>query len=300
MDYHNTEYWKDIHSRYKDQLKAVGHPSLSECLNQLKYESESSTIEFLIENVGFKFKRAGQSIVSLLDVGAGTGFWTNLVQKVLGKQGIKVEMTAIDLSIEALESLRKRNPGVKIICADLKTIDPDRFLGGFDLVVSCYCLHHLIHLDDFLNALRFAGRSVREGGALLIMDPVLTLPYSQFDVIDFNSYAGNGIPRHLYLLDDILGGEGLLRETVKPAVSFLINGSIESYDPVTYAVLRNLWKGLSVIYRFEAVVRLMAGVLREIDRVLKSTHLAFSSSVCVYKRSAERVSTESFGRESGG
>jgi hypothetical protein len=44
MKYNNRGYWRDIHKEYKGVLRAVGHPTLSGHLNQLKYGSEARTI----------------------------------------------------------------------------------------------------------------------------------------------------------------------------------------------------------------------------------------------------------------
>jgi SAM-dependent methyltransferase len=168
---------------------------------------------------------------------------------------------------------------------DLKTVDPEKFSHKFDLVISCYCLHHLVNLDDFLNALRFVAKGVNLGGFLIIMDPVLTLPYSRFDVIDFASFKGNGIPRHLYVIEDILGKEGFTREIIKPAVSFVLNGNIEAHNWLTYGLASIVWRTLcKLIYKSEALVRLSSGILVALDQALKRTNLAFGSKVCVYKK----------------
>jgi len=47
------------------------------------------------------------------------------------------------------------------------------------------------------------------------------------NTLDFNSFRGNGIPRH-YLIDDILGKVGLQRRLIRPAVSFILNENVEA------------------------------------------------------------------------
>jgi SAM-dependent methyltransferase len=285
VKYNNTTYWTKIHKKYEGKLRAVSHPTLSEHLNQLKYGSESNTILPCLQEIGLKFKQAGGEAISLLDVG-GTGYWSDMAYRVFVEQGFCVSVTAIDISQDALGGLRERNPHVRTVCEDLKTVNPSLFIGIFDLVLSCYCLHHLVNLDDFLNALRFAGRSVRSGGFLILMDPILTMSFSRFDVIDFSSYKGNGIPRHLYLIEDILGKEGFRREVMRPAVSFLLNGNIQGYGPISYNLADILWRGLSILYKADFSVPLLSRVLVRSDKTLKRWGLAFSSSVCVYSKSA--------------
>lgn len=286
MKYNNRGYWRDIHKEYKGALRAVGHPTFSEHLNQLKYESEARTILYCLQKIGTQFNKTEGRTLSLLDVGAGTGYWSGIAYQAFIKQGFCVSVTALDISEDALEILRKRSPHVRTICEDLKTISPDRFIRTFDVVLSCYCLHHLVNLNDFLNGLRFAGRSVKSGGFLMIMDPILTMPYSRFDVIDFSSYKGNGIPRHLYLIEDVLSGEGFSRQAVWPAVSFLLNGNIQGYDPLSYAIASMLWRGLGILYGSDWSVRLLSRPLFHLDGVFKSLGLSFSSSVCIFSKSS--------------
>jgi hypothetical protein len=130
--------------------------------------------------------------------------------------------------------LRERFPQIDPIQADLTTNAPGRFDHEYDLVFSCYCLHHQTRAGDFLNAIHFVGQSVNQNGFLLIMDPVLTRPFSKADTLDFESFHGNGIPRHLYFVDDILASLGFRRCFVLPAISFLLNENIEAPDKLSY------------------------------------------------------------------
>lgn len=288
--YNNTTYWKDIHKKNLGPLQTVGHPMLCKNLNRLKYESESSSILSSLQDIGYKFTLMGKKKLSILDVGAGGGFWLKIVNEAFEKQGFRIELTALDLSREALETLQRHNSHINIIQEDLKTINPDIFSNSFDLVISCYCLHHLVNLEDFLNALRFAGRSVNRGGFLIVMDPVLNLPFSKFDIIDFPTYAGNGIPRHLYLLEDILGKEGFFRQVIQPAVSFLLNGNIEGYGWFSYSMASIIWKVLCMfVYKSDPFVKLSTSILLVLDKALKSSNLSFSSSVCVYRKSNSEI-----------
>ena len=284
MKYNYKTYWADIHRKYKGKLQAVAYPTLSEYLNLLKYRSETKVVLRGLKEINPHFKKDRGEVISVLDVGAGSGYWSDLIYRYFFEQGFNVNLIALDISEDALEVLRKHSPQFGTVCADLSTIDINRFRQAFDLVLSCYCLHHLVHLDDFLNGLRFAGRSVKEGGFLILMDPILTLPFSRFDVIFSPSYCGNGIPRHLYLIEDILSKEGFQRRWVWPAVSFLLNGNIEAYDPLSYMLMRFLWGSLSFFYKSENFVRLFSSIFVHLDEILKRLGLAFSSSFCIYEK----------------
>jgi SAM-dependent methyltransferase len=268
------------------KLGTVGHPYLCEALNQLKYESEARTFLVSLQEVDREFKEIGRFSVSALDIGAGSGYWTELIWRALSEEGHQVRLTALDISMDALSRIRYKCPSVETIQEDVTAIDPGRFQHSFDLVISCYCLHHLVYLEGFLNALRFCCKSVNLGGFLMIMDPVLTLPFSRFDVLDFSSFQGNGLPRHLYLLEDVLEKEGLVRVRIDPAVSFLLNGNVEGENKLTYELANMIWRILcKFVYRSEGSVRLISGLLVALDKFLKKMNLAYSSKVCVYKKS---------------
>jgi len=274
-----------LHENFKGELKAVGHPFLSEDMNQLKYESEAETVLIGLKKVVDAFRQVDQDKLSVLDVGAGYGYWTGLVYDLFSKSGFGVNASALDVSMEALDILRDRLPYVNPINADLRTIAPDKSEESYDFVFSCYCLHHLTRANDFLNALQFVGRSVKKDGFLLIMDPVLSMPFSKADTLVFQSFHGNGIPRHLYFVDDILADIGLKRCLVLPAVSFILNENIEAPNRLSYYAMTVIWKLLCRLDRIENLTQRTAGVFKYIDLVLKRQGLAFSSSVCLYQKS---------------
>jgi SAM-dependent methyltransferase len=253
-------------------------------MNQLKYESEAESVALALKKISEELWRANRIELSVLDVGAGYGYWSALVCDLLSRNKFTVHASALDMSSEALDVIRDRLPQVNCINADLRVIAPDQSAQAYDLVFSCYCLHHLTRASDFLNALQFVGQSVTKGGFLLIMDPILTRPFSKADTLDFQSFRGNGIPRHLYYIDDNLAELGLRRCLVLPAVSFILNENIESSDRLSFYAMMSIWKLLCRLDRIENLTRSTAGIFRSLDSALKRQGLAFSSSVCVYQK----------------
>jgi SAM-dependent methyltransferase len=282
--YDNQSYWTNLHKNLKGELKAVGHPFLSESMNQLKYESESESVLIGLRKIIDTFRQMDRMNLSVLDVGAGYGYWTGLVYDLLSTHRFGVNASALDLSVEALNVIRERFPQIVPISADLRNIAPNQSKEGYDFVFSCYCLHHLTRANDFLNALQFVGQSVNQGGFLLIMDPILTMPFSKADTLDFQSFRGNGIPRHLYFIDDILAGLGLRRYLLLPAVSFLLNENIEAPDRLSFYLMMAMWKLLCRLDRIDRFAEKTSSILKSMDADLKRRGLAFSSSVCVYQK----------------
>jgi SAM-dependent methyltransferase len=220
----------------------------------------------------------------VLDAGAGTGFWTEVLRSWYEEQGAAPLFTALDLSEQALSRIKTRHPEIETIRADLSMIDPTSFRERFGLVASFYCLHHLPRISDFLNGLRFAARSVAPRGVFLMMDPVLSQPYSPFYRAAFSSFDGNGMPRSLHLIDDALEREGLDRIALIPAVSFILNGSIEARSRLAFTLTSRLWGLLQRAYRSEHMTRSLRGALACADVFLKRHALAFSSSLLAYQK----------------
>jgi SAM-dependent methyltransferase len=282
MTYDNSSYWLDLHRTHPGSLKAVGHPWLSEALNELKYRSEAETLTRVLESLGPVSARGLG--VTMLDIGAGTGFWTEAIHAWLSQRGAAPKVTALDISEQALAAIKRSHPEFETTCTDLKTVDPDSFHGRYTLVFSFYCLHHLPRIADFLNGLRFAARSVGAEGVLLIMDPMLSRPYSAFHAVEFAGHDANGMPRPLALIDEVLEGEGLDRVALEPAVSFLLNDAIEARSRVGFAVATTTWQLLQRLYRSEGATGACSRLLAWCDRALKRRGRALSSSLAAYRR----------------
>ena len=282
MKYDNEPYWVRMHQRHAGRLRGVGHSSLSEEFNKLKYASESGTFVDVLR--GLKSQLSEKAKLSVMDIGAGTGYWTGLFSDWCKGEGLHAEMSVLDLSLDALKSLQASYPRVRVIHEDLRSVDVSLCSDAFDLVMAFYCLHHLVRTEDFLHGLTFSAKSIRAGGFLMIMDPILTKPFTYLDTVDFRSFEGNGIPRHLYLLDDVLSGEGLTRVAMRPAVSFILNGNIEGDSRTSFLVCTAIWRVMQIFYRGSAWTKRIREIVLSLDSVLKDAGLGFSSSVCVYQK----------------
>lgn len=282
MKYDNEPYWLRMHERHAGRLRAVGHSSLSEKFNELKYASERAT--FLDALNRLKPKLRERANLSVLDVGAGTGYWTGLLSHWCREEGLEAEMSVLDLSPDALKSVQASYPWVKVIQQDLASVDVSLLSEAFDLVMAFYCLHHLVRIGDFLNALSFSAKSVRNGGFLMIMDPILTRPFTYLDTLDFGSFEGNGIPRHLYLLDDVLSRERLRRVALWPAVSFVLNGNIEANSRGAFLICDLIWKMMQICYRRSVWTHRIGRIIVALDGFLKNANLGFSASLCLYRK----------------
>jgi SAM-dependent methyltransferase len=103
-----------------------------------------------------------------LEIGCGQGRYT----LPLVDRGFKV--TALDLSPVLLERLRSAG-GSRQIClieADIAYL-PQHLTKQFDRVIGFFALHHMHDLD---LVFRGAGRALKRGGVLALLEPVPTNP----------------------------------------------------------------------------------------------------------------------------
>jgi SAM-dependent methyltransferase len=279
--YDNSSYWQSLHQQAGAKLSTVGWSSLSESFNTLKYRSEAQAVTAVLEEISPLLEE--HHFLNVLDVGAGIGYWTEHVQAVLEQKEFSARYTALDISPVALAGLSARLPHVEMLCHDLKTISTDLLHNHFHLVYSFYCLHHLTQLEEFTHALRFAAHSVTAGGVLLIMDPILTMPYSPHDGAE-SQPGRTGAPRHLQLLDDILRDEGFTRIDRRPAVSFILNSPIEAPCRHLYRLAHALWRLLMFFYRSDKRTGWISRLVIPLDRWCKRHQYAYSSSLCAYRK----------------
>ncbi len=277
--YDNSSYWVDIHQNFTGTLRAVGWPTLSEEFNKLKYLSESESFLLALERALGAAKAA-----DVLEIGVGIGFFTALQAKYCEKQGIKSAVTALDISPEALSLVKEKFPGIRTMQADLKTIDLDACAKQYDLVTAIMVLLHLTDINDYIHALTFCARSVKDGGHLLIYEPLINRDYSPFNSIEYDRYAGNSIPRPSSLVDNVLIGAGLTKSHVLPGASWLLNSPIQANSTLAFKFKHLIWVALvKLVFRSDKRTGLLSRFLVAVDRMLKRSS-GDSGTFVLYKK----------------
>lgn len=93
----------------------------------------------------------------VLDVGAGTGRMSVQLQK------LGADVTALDLSVQMLAALSKKNPNIKTIIGDAESLP---FANNhFDLVTALFLI---VHLKDPTMFFSEAHRVLKDGGQFLV------------------------------------------------------------------------------------------------------------------------------------
>lgn len=283
VNYDNPTHWKQLHRRFGSSLKSVGRSGLSETYNQYKYLSEEQTFVKAIQTIQLE-RAIDFDTITVLDIGAGTGYWLHVINDYLISKGKLAELTAFDLSNEAIEQLKKTIPKVKEVIENAGTVDCNMFGESFDFVMSNYCLHHITNTKQFLNALNLAVQSVKPGGYLLLMDCLIDRKYSPYYTIDPETYAGSGLSRPIKMVDEVCEKKGLSRILMVDPISYLMNNVLEDDTRVGYKWKQIIWRILHKFYKSDLASKVLVPVIFLIDKLLKNKQKGFSTRLVIYQK----------------
>lgn len=279
--YSNSEYWMDLHQQFSGNLRAVGWPELSEELNKIKYSSELDSFSAILEGIRFP---PSLDRPKILEVGVGIGFWLAAMKDFYTSNSLKPELTAVDISEQALDSVVDNHPEVHTHQLDLKSVSVDLMAGQFDLVLALMVLLHLTQEDEFNHALRFCASCIRQGGYFLIYEPIVLSAYSPWDEVPCSN-QNNSKGRRISDFDDILTAQGFVRLDVVAGASWLTNSPIESATKLGFLARQIVWKLLTkFIYRFDSLSSFVRPACLKLDRGLKKTGQGYSGKFIVYQK----------------
>jgi len=225
MPYAPSEYWLELHRR--DDLSAVGQSALPPEINAWLYRSLARNLRRFLRRHGLDRPPPA----SVLDVGAGTGYWVEFWRKY----GARVD--GCDLVPVAAERLTARYGDLgRFWVADVAqpgSLGADRY----NLVT---CLNVLLHVTDdalFDQALANVAAAVAPGGHLLLAEPILVheeleRPY------DPNRHSR---ARALHRYTEPLTAAGLELAALEGA-TVLANNPIEAGSPRSMERLQRWWR----------------------------------------------------------
>ncbi len=132
-------------------------------------------IERLVEEIAREVLRLGRKGVRILDVAAGSGFFTERVKRKLEEKGIKVEVYGFDITPSMLKRLKEKGItpvwGVAERIRDSIRIANDHYgldvPEKFDVVVSTLAFHHFLNPEEVLRSIRDV---LEDGGKAVIID----------------------------------------------------------------------------------------------------------------------------------
>ncbi len=109
--------------------------------------------------------------MTVLDVGAGKGYFSLGMAKMVGSYG---RIIAVDLEAQKIESLKKQAAQAGLseridarVCSE-RSLEIDELAGRIDFALAYYVVHHAPDVDALMAEVH---RALRPGGKFLIAEP---------------------------------------------------------------------------------------------------------------------------------
>ena len=191
MSYRPKEFWEQRLAEQFD-LRGTGETGLSLAYNRACYALRADVL-------GTALARAGVSPsgARVLDVGCGTGFWT----EYYSARGARY--TGVDIAQVSVDRLAARYPAQRFVRADVSEGVPE---GPYDVVNVFDVLYHVTDDARWEAALRHLAGAVAPGGLLLVTDVFAAR----------GRLAEHNVMRPLKRYMEVLSGQGLRREQLVP------------------------------------------------------------------------------------
>lgn len=155
QDYDASRYWHDRFSKYGFSLKSAGHEGLSEQENKKMYIEAARIFMSLCQEEEVNFKN-----VNILEIGVGTGFYTQLFY-----DGGAKEYTGIDITDVLFPALRRKFSNFNFIKKDVTT---EKISGQFDVVVMIDVIEHIVDSAKFSYAMQNVKNCLSENGVFIL------------------------------------------------------------------------------------------------------------------------------------
>lgn len=158
-EYSMQSYWEERLRRRFD-LTGAGCIVLGPRYNACLYRARIEALEKTLRTTGYTLEGA-----DVLEVGCGTGFYTEYCLKCRVGTYVGVDITSV-----SVETLRERYPNLRFIQADISADEIPEIGTKFDVVLAADVLFHIVDDAAFEKAIRNLCWALRPGGLLLVSD----------------------------------------------------------------------------------------------------------------------------------
>ncbi|WP_308700750.1 class I SAM-dependent methyltransferase [Pyrococcus yayanosii] len=184
----------------RDFLKKLGFDegSANELIKQIEYfEREAprrddivrdylseECIETIVEEIVEEILKLNKESIRLLDVAAGSGFFTERIKRKLVERGVKADVYALDITPGMLKRLDEK--GITPIWGVAEKIRESIEIANehcginapreFDVVLSTLAFHHFLNPEEVLKSMKSV---LTENGRVIIID-VLKHEHEEF------------------------------------------------------------------------------------------------------------------------
>ena len=161
-DYDAQKYWQDRFSKYGKTLTASGDEGLSEEENSRDYKLAVNVITsvFRKENIDFEQTK-------VLEIGCGTGFYTQLLHDLKVKSYIGVDITDV-----LFPELSQKFPISTFIQKDVTT--EEIIDSSFDLIIMIDVIEHITNKDKLAFAMKNVQKCLKKNG-IFIISPIMEI-----------------------------------------------------------------------------------------------------------------------------
>lgn len=281
MSYQPECYWNDLLTGEQDARK-VCYPDWPLSYNRFLHEQQLHTWNSIAARLGMD-----QPERTVVEVGPGSGFWTDWFMTRHPKQ-----YTGIELSREAAANLQQRWPDARIIHANAGLLPAGALPeASADLVFAAMVFLHITDDELLRSAILNLGACLKPGGHAVILDAIATHrvfgpDLKQYEGPDFDPSFHNKI-RSLGTFRQLAGEAGLAVEAWLPA----FNTSQACFDfrtPIEHLIFGRLAGALHrriLHHAPESRGKWYAAVQRIIDGFLTRTlGLGMSSKWLILKK----------------
>lgn len=158
-EYSMQSYWEE-RLRQRFDLTTAGCIVLGPRYNACLYGARVKALEKALKAKGYTLQGA-----NILEVGCGTGFYTEYCLKCQVSTYVGVDITSV-----SVETLRERYPDWRFVQADISADEIPEITDKFDVVLAADVLFHIVADAAFEKAIRNLCSALRPGGLLIISD----------------------------------------------------------------------------------------------------------------------------------
>ena len=153
--YDAERYWSERFSKYGLSLRGAGHEGLSEEKNREMYAEAEEVFIQVCQREDVDFQN-----VAALEIGCGSGFYTELLHKLNVKSYI-----GIDITDALFPELKQKFPEYRFIKQDITSKAVE---GEFGLIVMIDVIEHIVEEEKFSACMENLKGCLSENGVLIL------------------------------------------------------------------------------------------------------------------------------------
>lgn len=153
--YDAVRYWQDRFSKYGHSIKGPGDEGLTEAENAEMYAKAAKVFLDLCKKESIDFSKS-----SVLEIGCGNGFYTQLLKDA----GVK-SYTGIDITDVLFPDFYRRFPSFNFIKKDIAA---DKIDGTYGVIIMIDVIQHIVNDTKLTHAMENVKRCLGKNGVFIL------------------------------------------------------------------------------------------------------------------------------------